>query len=219
MVWSKEHPTGHPMDPRNLECLLKMSNPSTAADHRQSYCAFNWLHKSIPDFAALNSPLHYAFNELKSKIRTKTSQLIEVHLSSDLSNKPTQSTLYATKYVIANWVALSQLSVSAQTRVIIFLRQCARKCRMRIWINLKAFNDIPLAFVSDDFKKTMFKWSTFEKEAFAVVYPMARLNYFASCENIQAFTDHNLKFLFYLRRRQPTIHAYKWLKSRGGHSI
>lgn len=37
----------------------------------------------------------------------------------------------------------------------------------------------------------MFRWSTFENEAFSIVYTMARLDYLTVCTIMRIFADHN----------------------------
>lgn len=41
------------MDPRKLDCLLKMCKPSDAVEHQTFYYAVIWMHKSLPNFSAV----------------------------------------------------------------------------------------------------------------------------------------------------------------------
>ena len=55
----------------------------------------------------------------------------------------------------------------------------------------------------------MSRWSVFEKEAFAIVNAMSRLDDLTCCELTNIYTDHrNLVFIFDPQRQQPTMPAY-----------
>ena len=65
-------------------------------------------------------------------------------------------------------------------------------------------NHSPLAFISGSFKGAMSRWSTFEKEAFAIVNCMSRLDYLTTCAHTSIYTDHrNLVFIFNPRSNNP----------------
>lgn len=48
-----------------------------------------------------------------------------------------------------------------------------------------------LEFVNGEIKKGLSEWSSFEKEAFAIVYAKARLDYYIACANTPIHTDRN----------------------------
>lgn len=57
----------------------------------------------------------------------------------------------------------------------------------------------PLAFLSSPFSGSQEHWSTYEKEAFAIVQTFRRLNYLLCCaDEVSVFTNHqNLLFSFH----------------------
>ena len=64
----------------------------------------------------------------------------------------------------------------------------------------------PLSFYSGSFKGALFNWSTFEKEAFAVIEAMERLDYLTLTGRVRVFTDHlNLIYVYDPTSVVPTI--------------
>lgn len=70
-------------------------------------------------------------------------------------------------------------------------------------------NHSPLAFISGTFTNGMFRWSTFEKGAFAIVHAMSRLDYLTATAQTNIYTDHcNIIFISDPRKQQPNMPAY-----------
>ena len=64
----------------------------------------------------------------------------------------------------------------------------------------------PLSFLSGSFRSHSKNWSILEKEAFAVVESMIRLEYLTSVKEVDVFTDHsNLLYIFDTHGRDPGI--------------
>lgn len=72
----------------------------------------------------------------------------------------------------------------------------------------------PLAFLSGTFSEREEHWSTYEREAFAIVQAFRRLDYLLSCDSTtRVFTDHrNLLFAFNPVAMEPSLGRHKVLK-------
>lgn len=72
----------------------------------------------------------------------------------------------------------------------------------------------PVAFFSGIFSKREENWSTYEREAFAVVQAFRKIDYLLACDPaIRAFTDHrNLLFTFNPIAMEPSLGTHKVLK-------
>ncbi|MEM1369509.1 MAG: RNase H-like domain-containing protein [Cyanobacteria bacterium P01_H01_bin.15] len=72
----------------------------------------------------------------------------------------------------------------------------------------------PLAFISGSFTEREAHWSTYEREAFAIVQAFKRLDYLLACDkSTRIFTDHrNLLFTFNPVAMEPSLGRHKVLK-------
>ncbi len=72
----------------------------------------------------------------------------------------------------------------------------------------------PLAFLSGTFSECQEHWSTYEREAFAIVQAFRKLDYMLSCDSTtRVFTDHrNLLFAFNPVSMEPSLGRHKVLK-------
>ena len=72
----------------------------------------------------------------------------------------------------------------------------------------------PLAFLSGAFSDRESHWSTYEREAYAVVPAFRKLDYMLTCEaSTRVFTDHrNLLFAFNPTELEPSLGRRKVLK-------
>lgn len=72
----------------------------------------------------------------------------------------------------------------------------------------------PLAFLSGTFSEREEHWSTYEREAFAVVQGFRKLDYLLACDqSTRVFTDHrNLLFAFNPAAMEPSLGRHKVLK-------
>lgn len=72
----------------------------------------------------------------------------------------------------------------------------------------------PLTFLSAPFPSAQEHWSTYQKEAFAIVETFRRFNYLLACsDNVTSFTDHrNLLFIFHPTAVEPFLGRHKVLK-------
>lgn len=69
----------------------------------------------------------------------------------------------------------------------------------------------PLAFLSSSFKKAQGRWSTFEKEAYAILKCFRKLDYmFVGETNVNLYTDHrNIFFAFHPAAMSSTVRSHE----------
>ena len=206
---------GVTLDPRRIEGLLDMQRPEYAADLQQFICAVNWMRNGIPEYSVAIAPMQTLLGELTARHGAKKVKLAKVLLDNTLWTKQLQASFEQMKVLIATRVELTHLD-SAQR---LCLHTDASDHFHAAVLTQVPIEDLekpqgdqrhsPLAFISGSFKGAMSRWSVFEKEAFAIVNAMSRLDYLTCCGLTNIYTDHrNLVFIFDPQRQQPTMPAY-----------
>ena len=190
-------------NPRNLQALLSLLRPNTAADLQQFICADNWMRPAIPNYAAEVAPLHQLTEscyEKKGK-RTKRSMvgisltglwgeqhdaaftLIKTQIARSTKLSYVQDGHHTCLYTDASehhWAAVfTQLPVS------------------QMGAALEDQQHQPLLFMSGKFTSHSERWSIAEKEGFAIVEAMTKADYISSAREVHIYTDHaNLVYIF-----------------------
>lgn len=206
---------GVTLDPRRIDGLLSMHRPETAGDLQQFLCALNWMRNGIPRYTETTAPLQTLLQALMEKHGSKKTKLIKVMLTDDLWTKNLQVQFEVIKTQLATRVELNHLDTSMQ----LCLHTDASDLYHAAVLTQIPKKDLekpqaeqvhsPLAFISGTFKDAMSRWSILEKEAYAIVHAMSRLDYLTSCAETTIFTDHrNLIFLFDPRKSQPNMPTY-----------
>lgn len=192
-------------DPARHEVLLNMESPTNGAHLQQFLCALQWVKNGILSFSEIAEPLH-AFMELvyaKASKRTKSAvgrvQLVDLGWS-ERENDAFESC----KRALAKQVTLAHRD--DQKRLSVYT-----DASDYFWSGIVTqvpSNDInlphtdkrhePLGFLSGRFSRQQLRWSTIEKEAYAVLVTLERMHWLlATPSGFDLFTDHNnLIFLF-----------------------
>jgi len=192
-------------DPRRINGLLEMSPPTTGADLQQFLCALQWMKTGIPEFNRLIEPLHAIMEEVYTRAGKRTKvRVARVTLADAGWTNSHTITFQACKEALAAQVKLAHRDFSK--RLCVFT-----DASDSVWsgvITQIPLSDInlphnekrhqPLAFLSGKFDATQLRWSTLEKEAYAIMATTERMHWILSdSAGFDIFTDHNnLVFMF-----------------------
>lgn len=198
--------------PRHFESLLGMSKPTKASELQQLHCATNWMRNSIPEYAKVIAPLHTLMEDAYSKAGKRTKQAVRkisltnewgaihddafTHIKSQLAAsvklahpKPDHTMCLFTDASNTHWGAVLTKVPNAQRRE-----------------ELERQHHEPLCFLSGAFKGASANWSVSEKEGFAIVESMCRLDYLIFGHTVSIYTDHaNLVYMYDPFGRNPGI--------------
>jgi len=168
-------PEGVQLDPSRLSGLKHISLPQTAGELCEYVHCLRWMSRSIPDFVRVSAPLQEILERayaLKGKRTRRSIQRIPLK-SLSWGTKHTeafhklQDSLKSTvclaypdpEKTVCLYTDASELHWSA-----IVTQADAAELRK----DIEEQKHAPLAFIGSSFSKTEMKWSTFEKEAFAI---------------------------------------------------
>jgi hypothetical protein len=191
-------------DPARLMGISALPLPSTAADLMQFLCSLNWLRKSIMCYSSLVAPLQKLLDECLAKTtRRSSNQACKISLT-ELWNEEHSHAWARIRDVLCRSVQLSHLKDSYTVN---FFSDASDAAWAVVVTQTPPGQDTtsiidrdhePLAFVSSVFKGSQVRWPTVEKEAYAVVEGIARLEYLLYRERgFQLYTDHhNLTYIF-----------------------
>ena len=182
-----------------------MPEPRTGADLQQFVCAAGWMRNGIPEFnvltASLNSFLEKVYQEAKGRTKTKASRV----LLDKLGWGPEESKCFLhVKEALKNQCMLSHVDQSktlclftdaSNTHWGAVLTQIPPEDKDK---DVDKQRHEPLSFLSGTFSGSSRDWSTPEKEAFAIVESLLRLDYYLlNPDGFLLFTDHkNLTFIY-----------------------
>lgn len=205
VIWCgrKITPHGITYEPRGVDGLLDMPRPRTASELTQFTHAANWMRGAIPDFSHLIASLNELLQECASFCNsTKKTKLKSVSLETRWGNVH-QTAFDVLKKAISKRVLCGHLD----TDKILYLFSDAsdlhwagvltQVSREEIDTPVEEQNHQPLGFVLGSFKGALRDWSTFEKEGFAILQSMERLQHLTLTGEVRIHTDHaNLVFIF-----------------------
>lgn len=206
--------TGTRHNPRNLEALVNMSRPSTGAALQQFLCAANWCRTSIPDYSKRTAPLHDLLEEVyrtagfRSKARIRKIPLVAWGATHDAAFADIKSQLGNSAELAhvgsENDYALCLFTDASETHWGSVLTQIPiSDLKIR---PIENQSHQPIAFLSGKFSGPSERWSTPEKEGYAVVQSMCQLDHITSCRQVNVFTDHrNLVYLYDPVGRNPGV--------------
>ena len=209
-------------NPKNICGLRNASEPLTAAELCEYVHGLSWISNSIPSFAERVSPLRKLLEQAYSKVGGNRKKKAIARLSlSTLGWNETHSRAFrdlqeqiqdATRLAHRNPDLVLCISTDASEK---HWAVAATQCHPRELSKPQATQKHqPLAFLSGTFSEREEHWSTYEREAFAVVQAFRKLDYMLSCDvTTRVFTDHrNLLFAFNPAAIVPSLGRHKVLK-------
>lgn len=201
---------GMQYDPRHFSALLNMSKPTTGDQLQQLICATNWMRNSFPSYAKTIAPLHHLLEDAYRKCGKRKKQAVrkiridsswgaihdqafdtvkqQLTAATKLSYpKPDYTTCLFTDASESHWSAIMTQVPNTERR-----------------LEIEEQNHEPLCFLSGAFTGSKANWSMPEKEGFAIVEAMCRLDYLTCGRCVSIFTDHaNLIYMYDPYGRNP----------------
>lgn len=194
-------PDGVEQDPEKIAGLVDLPVPKTAADLMSFLAAANWLRNSIVDFSRLVNPLRYKLEQvLKKKGRTK-------RLAEGIGIEFTPEELECYERV-KNRIALSvKLNYPNPDDEYVLMTDASSIGWGAVLLAIKNYDPNKpfeeqdcraLSFLGGTFKGSQLNWSVTDKECFAIVESVKRLDYMLiRTKPFRIATDHrNLVYLF-----------------------
>lgn len=204
--------TGVRHDPRKLEAMLNMKNPTTGAELQQLLCATNWMRTSIPSYSELIAPLHDLLEKAYTAVGSRTRKAVRrYNLRSSWGPNHDQAFAKVKKQLAASTELahpnpdcnMCLFTDASESHWAAILTQVSKDDQRK---PIEDQNHQPLCFLSGCFKGSAANWSVPEKEGFAIVEGMCRLDYLISGHVVSIFTDHaNLVYLYDPIGRNPGI--------------
>lgn len=199
-------------DPSRLEALMNMSIPNTGADLQQFICATNWMRTSIPNYATAIHPLHELMESIYKSTGKRTKRSVSKTSLSGLWGENHDRAFAQIKKQIAHSTTLGLPKPNHQ---ICLFTDASESHWAAIFTQVpqsdkrKSLNDQkhePLAFLSGAFTGSCAQWSVPEKEGFAVVEAMTKMDFLTYGREVTIFTDHaNLVYIYDPFGKNPGI--------------
>lgn len=190
-------------DPRNIEALLSMRTPQMGSELQQLICTTNWMRTSIPNYSLIVQPLHDLLEDAYKKAGKRTKKGVEkIRISESWGTAHTE----AFNKVIAQLAAATKLSLPKKGyRTCLFTDASDRHWSAILTQSPEAEerkpveNQIhePMCFLSGTFRSSAERWSVPEKEGYAIVEAMCRMDYLTAVSETSIYTDHaNLIYIY-----------------------
>ena len=196
---------GVTFDPRHIDGIQNMDEPSNGAELQQFICAMQWMRNAIPTFSTIIQPLTDFMESIYASAGSRKKSAVSRVLlfKSGWSSKESDAFRLA-KSALEHQVTLAHRNVDCRLCVYTDASDF-------LWSGMVTqipFEDIkkphadqrhqPLCFLSGQFKGASFGWSTLEKEASAIMSTVERMHWLlATPDGFDLFTDHhNLIFIF-----------------------
>ena len=190
-------------DPRNMAGIVDMKKPEKANELQQLLCAANWMRTSIPDYARLVDPLQKLLESAYKSAGKRTKKAVSKisildqwgtnHTNSfnSLKTQLTQATKLAHPKKDYQTCLLTDASDTHWSGIL-----TQRPMEDEITAMEEQQHD-PLAFLSGSFTGASFNWSIAEKEGFAIIESMTRLDFITAACTTSIYTDQaNLVYIF-----------------------
>lgn len=203
---------GFKFDPRRMQALTDMKHPEFAGDLQQFLCATNWIRSSIPMYSEVIAPLHNLMELCYKKAGRRTRKSVAKISLAGLWGGTHSSAFQQIKSHLSQAIKLAHpkeghitclFSDASDLHWASILTQVPKN---QMTMKVEDQNHEVLSFLSGSFKGHLHRWSVVEKEAFAVVESMTRLDFLTSAGEVHLFTDHsNLTYIFDPYGQNPGI--------------
>lgn len=216
-------------DETRIAALRDMSQPETGADLQQFVCGIGWMKTSLPKHSEVMAPL-MTFMELVYKTcKSRKKRKVAAVKLKDLGWGSTEDQAWeAARELLLKCVKLAHPDEAKDFNLFTDASMGhwgAVLTQTPVGDRDKAIEERkhePLGFMSGSFKGAQEKWSTIEKEAFAIVYPVQRWDYMLRrAGGFKIYTDHrNLEYIF--RPESMNVKRYtadklqRWVMILGG---
>ena len=209
------------MDPANFSALINASEPVNAAELSQYVHALTWMANVIPRFAERVAPLRRLLELAYKRAGKRTKKSITRFKLRELGwNQEHSDSFQGLQQQLVDCVTTAHRNPSKHLCAFTdasekYWAAAVAQCEKSEISKPPGTQHLePLAFLSGQFNDTQEHWSTYEREAYAIVQTFHKLNYLFACDTTTVlFTDHrNLLFAFHPLAMEPSFGRHKVLK-------
>eukprot|EP00172_Hildenbrandia_rubra_P001953 Plantae.Rhodophyta-Hildenbrandia_rubra.ctg25859.p2 GENE.Plantae.Rhodophyta-Hildenbrandia_rubra.ctg25859~~Plantae.Rhodophyta-Hildenbrandia_rubra.ctg25859.p2 ORF type:complete len:246 (-),score=17.20 Plantae.Rhodophyta-Hildenbrandia_rubra.ctg25859:694-1431(-) len=191
-------------DPRNYKAVVEMQPPKTGAELQQLLCAANWMRAAMPECTALTDPLHSFMEKACEMAKARAKKSVARMKLEGIWGIAEAESLEKLKSALKNSITLAHpddnkaLCLFADASDRHWSGVLTQMSKGDLGEPFEEQHHDPLSFLSGSFKGSPSRWSTVEKEAFAIVASVNRLDcMLLRPQGFHLFTDHrNLVFIF-----------------------
>jgi hypothetical protein len=173
------------VDPKKVACLSKIAIPTTKKDVRKLVGFFSYFRSFIPNLAGITCVL----TDLTKKEAPNRVQWRPEH----------QKALELLKQSLVQAVELHSIDFSKEFGILVDASQHAIGCCLIQWS--ETGEELPIAFASVKLQPNQTRWSTVEREAYAVIWALKKFRPWIFWSKVTIFSDHNP--LTYLTEAAP----------------
>jgi transposase InsO family protein len=167
------------VDPDKVQCVHEIKAPSTKREVRRLIGFFSYFRSFIPKFA-----------ELSRCLTDLTKKGVPDRTPWDSS---CQEALDKLKEALVNAVCLFSVDFSRDFGLLVDASINTVGCCL---VQLHEGKEFPVAFASAKLSETQTRWSTIEREAYAVVWALKKFRAWLLFSKVYVYSDHNpLKYL------------------------
>lgn len=202
-------------DPKGMRQLLDMKLPNTGQELLQFVHATSWMCHSIPEYAERIAPLTLALKKLSAAVGSNTRRALKNKSLVKVWNKDCDEAFLRIQdrlrqsILLAHYKEECQLTLCTDASETHRSALCTQVPRTDVCKPLAEQRHEPFAFLSGSFNDTEFNWSTVEKEAYAVVTALERLDYLLVGREVHIHTDHrNLLKIFSPTHWRPNVQKH-----------
>jgi RNase H-like domain found in reverse transcriptase len=191
-------------DPKNIEALQTMQEPQNGADLVQYVAAVNWMRSAIPTYSNPVAPLQAALAKVfegKSRRTKKAAAAVSLlhlwgpeeqsafkDLQAAIMDSMTLAFPYPDKRICVLTGAWDRFYAGLVTQI----------DEEQLGLPMEEQDHQPLAFLSGEFKGAQLRWKVPEKEGFATVDTVTKVDYLLlSHKEFSILSDHlNLTYIY-----------------------
>ena len=205
---------GYQFDPRNLSGLQNPQLPQNAGELSEFVHCLQWMASSIPDFSSRFAPLKDIMEEAHSRSGSRTKRSIQSISLASLSWGRVHEQLFREfQQELQNMTTLSDRNTEKALRIYTDALEeywagvVTQGDSDELDKDLKDQQHEPLEFLGAAFKGSEERWTTYEKEAYAIYQVFKKMDYMLLVEGeIHLYTDHrNLLFVVNRQALHPTL--------------
>lgn len=198
-------PEGITFDPRRIDGIRNMSSPRTGSELQQFVCAMQWMRSGIPSFSSVIGPLQSFMEKVYGTVKKRTRRAVtKVSLVSLGWGTEQEKVFQDCKRALENQVTLAhvdftkRLCVFTDASDLTWAGVVTQVSCEDLSLPIQDQHHEALAFLSGHFRDAELRWSTIEKEAYAIMATVERMHWLlATHRGFDLYTDHNnLVFLF-----------------------
>jgi RNase H-like domain found in reverse transcriptase len=200
-------------DPKNMLALQTMQEPQNGADFVQYVAAVNWMRSAITSCSKRVAPLQAALAKVFEGKSSRTKSAAAAVSLLHLWGPEKQAALKDLQAHIMESMTLAfpdpdkRICVLTDASDRFYAGLLAQIDEMQMYLSVEEQDRQPLAFLSGEFKCAQLRWTVPEKEGFAIVDTVTKVDYpFLSHDEFSILLDHhNLTYIYNPLSVDPTL--------------